>query len=44
MNDILSIAADILTVIGASLTMTLEVRRARREARQTRHDDEKQEE
>ncbi|MFG2754665.1 hypothetical protein [Streptomyces xanthophaeus] len=33
MNDILSIAADLLTLIGVTLSIALEARRARREAR-----------
>ncbi|MCX5381124.1 hypothetical protein [Streptomyces sp. NBC_00091] len=33
MTDLLSAAADVLTLIGATLSLTLEVRRARREAR-----------
>ncbi|MFJ5812130.1 hypothetical protein [Streptomyces sp. NPDC093093] len=33
MNDFLSITADLLTLIGATLSITLEARRARREAR-----------
>ncbi|MFE9801552.1 MULTISPECIES: hypothetical protein [Streptomyces] len=33
MNEIISAAADILTIIGSSLAITLEVRRARREIR-----------
>lgn len=32
-NDVLSIASDVLTLIGATLSITLEARRARREAR-----------
>ncbi|MER8237298.1 hypothetical protein ACIRQY_20715 [Streptomyces sp. NPDC101490] len=33
MNDTISLAADILTVLGTLLGITLELRRARREAR-----------
>ncbi|MEU3609811.1 hypothetical protein AB0E83_30870 [Streptomyces sp. NPDC035033] len=33
MNDALSLAADIATVLGALLTATLELHRARRDAR-----------
>ncbi|MFD3537042.1 hypothetical protein [Streptomyces sp. NPDC058664] len=33
MNDILSLTADILTLVGALVSITLEARRARREAR-----------
>ncbi|MGW6941581.1 hypothetical protein ACWGF3_21645 [Streptomyces xanthophaeus] len=32
MNDVLAVAADLLTLVGAALTITLEARRARREA------------
>ncbi|MGW3324006.1 hypothetical protein [Streptomyces virginiae] len=32
MNEFLSIAADVLAVLGAWLTIALEIRRARREA------------
>ncbi|WP_328966211.1 hypothetical protein [Streptomyces virginiae] len=32
MNEYLSIAADFLAIVGASLTIALEVRRARRQA------------
>ncbi|MFC8495081.1 hypothetical protein ACFUJU_30665 [Streptomyces sp. NPDC057235] len=38
MNDILSITADILTTLGALVNLTLEIRRARREARRTTPD------
>ncbi|MFI1815208.1 hypothetical protein ACH414_33215 [Streptomyces sp. NPDC020422] len=34
MNDTLSLAADILTILGTLLTTTLELHRARRAARQ----------
>ncbi|MFJ3880945.1 hypothetical protein ACIPW5_26315 [Streptomyces sp. NPDC090077] len=33
MTDLLSVAADVLTLIGAALSLTLDVRRARAEAR-----------
>ncbi|WP_331719247.1 hypothetical protein [Streptomyces sp. NBC_00158] len=32
MTDLLSVAADVLTLIGTTVSLTLEVRRARREA------------
>ncbi|WP_277752187.1 hypothetical protein [Streptomyces sp. C] len=33
MTDLLSVAADVLTLIGTTVSLALEVRRARREAR-----------
>ncbi|WP_369780046.1 hypothetical protein [Streptomyces sp. R33] len=33
MNEIITAAADILTIIGSALTITLEIRHARMEAR-----------
>ncbi|MGE7388917.1 hypothetical protein ACQKM2_25920 [Streptomyces sp. NPDC004126] len=32
MTDLLSVAADVLTLMGTTLSLTLEIRRARREA------------
>ncbi|GAA2637287.1 hypothetical protein GCM10010425_45220 [Streptomyces spororaveus] len=40
MNEFLSIAADVLAIFGASLTIALEVRRARREADRAGNGDE----
>ncbi|MFC9815531.1 hypothetical protein ACFVJM_26045 [Streptomyces virginiae] len=39
MNEFLSIAADVLAVIGASLTIAVEVRRARRARREAARSD-----
>ncbi|MEV7542863.1 hypothetical protein [Streptomyces sp. NPDC089915] len=36
MTDLLSIAADALTLIGAAVSLALEARRARREAREAK--------
>ncbi|MFD3555523.1 hypothetical protein ACFWWA_26020 [Streptomyces goshikiensis] len=32
MNEIISLTADVLTMVGAAVSITVEVRRARREA------------
>ncbi|GLX23016.1 MULTISPECIES: hypothetical protein [Streptomyces] len=32
MTDLLSVAADVLTLLGTTVSLTLEIRRARREA------------